>query len=656
MNQATNAWWSLARSAAPSRRRSGADALWHAALGSLARRTRSGRWYLRHANSLAGPIETASALAPDALRAAIDAARARTRRNTTSRAATDEALCALAALAARTVGLTPHTNQIACALALLDGAVAELPTGEGKTLAIALAASILGWRGRGCHVLTANDYLARRDATDLAALFEAAGLTVGIVTSDTARDARRAAYATDIVYSTAREVAADYLRDQLATGPSVTLAATLAADMAATRPSDNTRLHRGLAAAIIDEADALLIDDAGTPLVLAGGASGETDPDADAILRADAFASTLAAGRDFRIDGAPPTVHLTARGRRAVLDTESTNATPDAWASPRRREELVELALHAREMLRKDEHYVVLDERVCIIDAHTGRLLPDRTWRAGLHQAVEAKEGLTPTPIKHTLARTPFQRYFARYTHLCGTTGTAREVRRELWHTYKLPVVTLASHQPCIRRTRRAPVSASSEAMIADAADRIAAAHADGRPVLVGTRSVEMSERVSAALQHAGVPHEVLNAVRHEDEARIIAHAGERSAITIATNMAGRGTDIRLGDGIAELGGLLVVCVETQTSARLERQLLGRAARQGDPGEGLVLRSVADEVMRTAGPWTAHAARRAPAPLRAALVALAQRASERAARALRSRVARDEDRIRESLEFAGADA
>lgn len=656
MNQATNAWWSLARPATPGRRRSGADAAWHAVLGSIARRTRSGRWYLRRARRLGDPIETASTLSTDALRAAIDAARARTRRHAASRAATDEALCTLAALAARTIELAPHTNQIACALALLDGAAAELPTGEGKTLAITLAACILGWRGRGCHVLTANDYLARRDATDMASLFDAAGLTLGIVTSDTARDARRAAYAADVVYSTAREVAADYLRDQLLTGPSVTLAATIAADMAAPRPSDGTRLHRGLAAAIIDEADALLIDDAGTPLVLAGGASGDTDPDADAILRADAFASGLASGRDFRVDGTPPTVHLTARGRRAVLEADFNHAVPDAWASPRRREELVELALHAREMLRKDEHYVVLDDRVCIIDAHTGRLLPDRTWRAGLHQAVEAKECLTPTPVKHTLARTPFQRYFARYTHLCGTTGTAREVRHELWHTYKLPVVTLPPHRPCNRRTLRTPVSATFEAMITDAADRISAAHATGRPVLVGTRSVEMSERVSAALHRADLPHEVLNAVRHEDEARIIALAGERSAITIATNMAGRGTDIRLGEGVAHLGGLLVVCVETQTSARLERQLLGRAARQGDPGEGLILRSIADEVVRTTGRWVAHLARWAPSPARGALVALAQRASERAARALRSRVARDEDRIRESLEFAGADA
>ena len=656
MNQATNAWWSLARAAPPGRRRSGADAAWHAALGSIARRTRSGRWYLRRATRLTGAIVTASALSPDALRAAIEAARARTRRRAASPAATDEALGALAALAARTLGLAPHTNQIACAQALLDGAVAELPTGEGKTLAIALAGCVLGWRGRGCHVLTANDYLARRDATDMAPLFDGAGLTVGIVTADTAREARRAAYATDVVYSTAREVAADYLRDQLLTGPSATLAATLAADMAAPRPSDGTRLHRGLAAAIIDEADALLIDDAGTPLVLAGGASGATDPDADAIQRAEAFASALSAGRDFRVEGAPPTAHLTSRGRRAVVEAGADHRAPGAWASPRRREELVELALHAREMLRRDEHYVVLDDRVCIIDAHTGRLLPDRTWRAGLHQAVEAKEGLTPTPVKHTLARTPFQRYFGRYTHLCGTTGTAREVRHELWHTYALPVVTLPPHQPCIRRTTRTPVAPTSDAMIADAVTRIAAAHATGRPVLVGTRSVEMSERVSVALLRADLPHEVLNAVRHEDEARIIAHAGERSAITIATNMAGRGTDIRLGEGIAQMGGLLVVCIETQTSARLERQLLGRAARQGDPGEGLILRSIADEVVRTAPAWIASAARRAPAPARWSLVALAQRASERAARALRSRVARDEDRIRESLEFAGADA
>jgi len=652
LSHTTNAWWSLARRAEPIRRRVGLDAAWHAALGTIERAARPGARYLARGIAIESTARALETLSPDALAAQTEDARAMIRRGADDAAALDRALAVLAEHARRTLGLGAHPNQLACALALLDGRIAELATGEGKTLAIALTACVLGWRGRGCHVLTANDYLALRDARDMAPLLLAAGHSVGLVTSTTAEPDRRDAYAASVTYSTAREVAADLLRDSLRSEAPATLAGSLAARMIGGEPGGQAPVLRGLFAAIIDEADALLIDDASMPLILAGVSP--TEGDGASAARADAIARDLVPGVHYRAVDRPESIHLTDRGRSAIAESVRTGMGP--WASARQREELVELALHARTHLHRDEHYTVIDGKVVIIDPATGRLVPDRSWRAGLHQAVEAKEQVASTSVKETLARTPFQRFFRRYTHLCGTTGTAHEVRHELWQMYHLPVVRLPPNLPCLRTVRHAPILPTTSAMVDAVVDAVRSAHATGRPVLVGTRSVEMSERVSAALTEAGLPHRVLNAVRHAEEAAIVAGAGERSAITIATNMAGRGTDIRLGEGVGALGGLLVVCAETQSSARLERQLLGRSARQGDPGAGIVLRSLDDGVVRIEWPLVARAAHLVPEPVRTGLVRCAQRFSEVRARSARARIARDEDRATETLEFAGAGA
>ena len=652
ITQATNAWWALARADVPARRRTGAEALWHAVQGAVARRVRTGGWYMARAAEAEARMREAMDGGDAEMDARVAGARAACRVGSRGEGSLIDAVGAAGAVCARTIGLTPHRNQLATALALADGAVVELATGEGKTLAISLAACVLGWRGRGCHVLTANDYLAERDARDMGPVYGRAGVTVGVIVSGTGRAERRAAYAADVTYSTAREAAADFLRDRMdRAGPS-TVAGVVAAEMAGARVDETERVQRGLHAAIIDEADALLIDDAGTPLVLASAPEdGDGQSGAAAVARADEIAQRLERGRDYVVEAHPAGVHLTERGRRAVA--EDGEDAGSEWVSLRRREELVSLSLHAREILRRDEHYVVLDGRVCIIDPHTGRMVPDRSWRAGLHQAVEAKEGVPLTTVKHTVGRTPFQRFFTRYRHLCGTTGTAQEVAQELWQTYATPVVVMPSHRPCVRRESIAPVAETVEELVERATQAVREAHERGQPVLVGTRSVEMSERVSRSLAAKGIGHEVLNAVRHAEEARIVARGGERGAVTIATNMAGRGTDIRLGEGVAESGGLMVIAVETQASARLERQLLGRGARQGDPGVGMVMGSLGDEVVARRGGIVAGVL--GAMGWRRGAVRWAQQRSERIERAMRGRTARDEDRARESLELAGAE-
>jgi preprotein translocase subunit SecA len=348
----------------------------------------------------------------------------------------------------------------------------------------------------------------------------------------------------------------------------------------------------------VDEADSVLIDEAVTPLLISGDGGGADD--LDDFRKAADIAAELRQPFDYRVNHRYREVSLTDRGR--ARQVELWRDRGGASVSRRRAEELVVQALNARELYGQGKQYVVQDSKVVIVDEFTGRLMPDRTWRGGLHQAVEAKEALEITPPKETFARISFQRFFRRYGKLSGTSGTAVEATGELWQIYRLPVVVIPTNRPCIRKMLPDRVFATADEKWAAVVEEIGMIHQTGRPLLVGTRSVEASERLSGLLKDRNLDHEVLNAVRHAEEAKIVAGAGGAGRITVATNMAGRGTDIMLGRNVADLGGLHVMATERHEARRVDRQLFGRAARQGDPGSGQAFVSLEDELISRYSP------------------------------------------------------
>ena len=539
--------------------------------------------------------------------------------------------------AERAVGLRHFDVQLVGGAVLLGGAVAEMETGEGKTLTATLAASAAALAGWPVHIVTVNDYLARRDAYWMGAVYRALGLSVGLVVHGLGPDERRAAYACDVTYVTNKEITFDYLRDRLVLrGHPSRLQLRLEG-----LSRDDARLRklllRGLVYAIVDEADSVLVDEARTPLIISG--SGDDAPERRLYETALAVAAELAPGRDFRMVGPERTLEFTTAGRERVAELAIPHG--GLWAGQRRREELVRLALSALHLIERDKHYLVREERVQIIDEFTGRILADRAWEQGLHQLIEVKEHCALTSRREPLARISYQRFFRRYLRLAGMTGTAREVGRELWTVYRLPVVRVPTNRPLDRRRLASRVVRTADEKWTAIVRRIAEVHTQGRPILVGTRSVGASEHLSRLLKRADLPHVVLNARQDEDEAEIVARAGERGRITVATNMAGRGTDIRLAPGVADLGGLHVIATEYHEAGRIDRQLFGRCGRQGDPGSFEVFASLDDEIVRHAS-W-ARVLGAVPARL-----ALAQRAAER----LHSRMRRDLLRYDEQLETA----
>lgn len=489
-----------------------------------------------------------------------------------------EALAAVVEAARRSLGLKAYDTQIRAALIMLDNRLAEMATGEGKTLAAALAAAVGALAGTPVHVLTANDYLVERDAVNLAPLFALLGLRVGFVTGPMDEAQRRIAYNASICYVTAREVVFDYLRDGLRRGFT---RSDLQRRVAALREADAKQsLLRGLCMAIVDEADSLLIDEAMMPLILsrqvrdsAGGAF---------FWQAWFLATSLLAEQDFRIDDTGLRVELTAVGRLAL--GEKAAVLGGRWRSVRLREEVVNMALAAAHVYRRDVHYLVRDGVVEIVDEVTGRAAPGRVWSRGLHTLVELKEGLRPSPGTETLAQITYQRFFPRYHRLGGMSGTLKEARGELREVYGLDVVCVSLRKASSRKALACRIYGSKHALWDAVAGRLAEYRAAGRPVLVGTSSVAESESLSARLVAAGISHTVLNARCDVDEAAIVARAGEAGQVTVATNMAGRGTDIPLAAGVADAGGLHVMCCQINASRRIDRQLEGRCARQGDPG------------------------------------------------------------------------
>jgi len=573
----------------------GLDRVWHQATGAAGNLFPRTKGYIRRAEDIVSMDKTFAHLSNKRLQEMILLLRDRFRLGRETAADQDRAFAIVREVAARTVGMRPYTVQVACGLAMETGCVAEMATGEGKTLSAVLPAVLAGWRNRGCHVITANEYLAVRDAGWMAPVYRFCGLSVGWVENAMGPEQRRQAYRAAVTYCTSQEVAADFLRDRLTLGPVRNLSSVLLARLAGRGPDPTGSLvQRGLGCALIDEADAVLVDEAVTPLIISG--AGRNPDHAQAIAEAALLGAKLGPDEDYRVDRRHREITLTAAGETRLA--EMAEPLGGLWVCSRRRVELVVQALSAREFFVRDKQYVVEDQSVVIIDDFSGRRMPDRTWRDGLHQAIEAKEGLDVHLPKETLARISFQRFFRLYGKLAGMTGTAAEVRRELWQMYRLPVVVFPPR--CASRRSRLPdrifsnEDAKWQAVIAE----IRTTHETGRPVLVGTRSVAASESLSRRLTADNLDHAVLNATRHAAEAQIIAAAGRRGRVTIATNMAGRGTDIRLGPGVAALGGLHVVATERHEARRIDRQLYGRCARQGDPGSARAFASLDDELLQ----------------------------------------------------------
>lgn len=498
------------------------------------------------------------------------------------------ALGAVREAAFRARGERAYLTQIAGALGLLSGCIVEMATGEGKTLTASLAATLEGWRGKGCHVVTSNDYLAARDAELMAPLYDFCGVRVGVVSQDCPREERMAGYACDVTYLTSKEATADYLRDRMAMGGCSTLVGALAATLAGTPVPE--LLQRGLASAIVDEADSVLCDGGSTPLIISGE-PGEART--DIYLAASELADAMELGRDYRLNLAFREVQLTDQGRAtvfaAVADADSV------FRSRNRACEVVLQALEARHFFHASVQYVVHDGKVVIVDEATGRPMPDHEWRDGIHQAVSAKEGLAVQAPRVTCAQATFQEFFLRYTRLSGMTGTAWEARAEFLQFYGLFVARIPTNKPCLRRESRRQVWALGEEKVRDVVAETLRMREDGHPVLIGTRSIEGSESIARALSGVALSHEVLNAVLHQREADIVAMAGRGGAVTVATNMAGRGTDIKLDVDAAE-HGLHVILTERHASIRVDRQLRGRCARQGDPGTTADIISLEDSL------------------------------------------------------------
>ncbi|SLN56718.1 preprotein translocase subunit SecA [Roseisalinus antarcticus] len=553
----------------------------------------------------------------------------------------------------RTLGLRLNRRQLQGGAAIWRGMVAEMETGEGKTVTAILPAAAAAMAGEMVHVITVNDYLAARDLETTAPVYAFLGIRTGLVVRDTPPEARWEVYRAPVVYGSNAEIAFDHLRDRTEAVAGSSAAAVLSgAPTARARPPRLPRLDR----AIVDEADSVLIDEARTPLILSG--DGPPLYDAATCRAAIALARTLREGRDFRLAPARHEVTLT-RACRDRLEAEP--AAPDAgprWQSAVFRDDLVRKALSALHLYALGRDYVLQEGKVQIVDENTGRIFADRSWSMGLHQLIETKEGLDPTPERRTLGRLTYQSLFGRYARVGGMTGTISEAAVELWRVYGLKTARIPTHQRSRRRHLRDRVYRSEAAREAALLDRIGALSARGVPVLVGTRTVEASAALSYSLHAAGLDHALLNAENDAEEAAIIARAGAPGRITIATNMAGRGTDIRLDPASREAGGLHVLLTDRHDSRRTDRQLQGRAARQGDAGSCEAHLSLDDRLLAPArlGPDLRLAKRLAYwlPPLRVRLLGLAQRRLERAHGRARFALMQSEAGLDRTLAFTGS--
>ncbi|HEY4567620.1 preprotein translocase subunit SecA [Planococcaceae bacterium Storch 2/2-2] len=476
----------------------------------------------------------------------------------------------------RVLNMHPFRVQVIGAAALHEGNIAEMKTGEGKTLTSTLAVYLNALTGKGVHVVTVNEYLASRDAEEMGELYEFLGLTVGLNLNSMSKEEKREAYATDIMYSTNNELGFDYLRDNMVL-------------------YKEDKVQRPLHYAVIDEVDSILIDEARTPLIISGQASSSEE-----LYRlVNRFVITLKKEEDYTFDETTKGVTLTEQGiEKAEKQFNIDNLFDLEHVTLNH---TINQSLKAHVSMQIDDDYVVQDGKVVIVDSFTGRLMEGRRYSDGLHQAIEAKEGLEIQSESMTLATITFQNYFRMYEKLAGMTGTAKTEEEEFRNIYNMNVVVIPTNRPIARDDRPDLIYSTMDGKFRAVAEEIKARHEEGQPVLVGTVAIETSEIISNYLKKWKVPHDVLNAKNHEREAEIILNAGQRGAVTIATNMAGRGTDIKLGEGVKELGGLAVIGTERHESRRIDNQLRGRSGRQGDPGVTQFYLSLEDELMRRFG-------------------------------------------------------
>jgi len=635
----------------------GIDSAWHAAMGFAARLNKRKEFFLERAEKVLSWDKHFSNMPDSKLRQSAREFRDLFRLAKEAPEDLERAFALVREVAFRQLGEKPYHVQVAGALAIEAGCIAEMATGEGKTLTATMPATIHGWRGRGCHVLTTNDYLAKRDAEWMNKVYGFCNLRAAHVEGAMEPPERRMAYQADITYGTNKEVAADFLRDRLALGRLRSLSSALLAKIADGSGSGTDRLvMRGLHYAIVDEADSVLIDEAVTPLIISGEAPNPQQ--VEAFEQAVDLAEDLQHERDYTTNDRYREVKLTDQGM--VRLGELAEPLGGIWHGRRRREEMVSQALTARHYFLRDKQYIINDEKVVIVDEFTGRLMPDREWRDGLHQAVSAKEKVEIQPPKDTYARISFQRFFRMYRQLAGMTGTATEATREFWQIYNLPVVVIPTNKPCIREQWPQRILKRAESKWSLIVSEIRHIHEQGRPVLIGTRSVRASEYLSQLLIEQGLVHEVLNATRHAEEAQIVAGAGQEGKITVATNMAGRGTDIKLGRGITEKGGLHVIATERHESGRVDRQLYGRAGRQGDPGSCQAIVSLEDELVCRHLPFLTSAVSKRHgedgeivSKFAKRVFSFAQLRAQRMALSQRKGVLRSDDWLDEYLGFAG---
>lgn len=495
-----------------------------------------------------------------------------------------EAFALVRIAAQRRIDQRHYDVQLLGGMALFERSIAEMQTGEGKTLTATLPLYLYALTGRGCHLATVNDYLAERDAAFLRPVYELLGMSTGVVLANLDNAGRRAAYACDITYGTAKEFGFDFLRDRLLLrrieqGQADVFGRLLGEAGA----GDQERpVQRGLHFALVDEADSVLIDEASTPLIIGIAPSGETTVETDCYRWASAVADQFREEEHYELDHHKHKVELTAGGRMYVRRLPKPSELDAVGVVTLY--EFVERAIKVSRLFHREQHYVVRDGEIAIVDEFTGRIAEGRKWRDGIHQAIEAKEQIEIIEGHGQAARVTVQDFFSLYERLAGMTGTAASSAGELLGIYKLRVVPIPTNKPPRRKVLPPRVFGTSDAKWAAIVEEVRELHARGQPVLIGTRSIDKSEHISRLLRAEGIEHVVLNAHRHAEEARIVEQAGHRGRVTVATNMAGRGTDIRLGPGVAELGGLFVVATEYHDAARIDRQLIGRCGRQGDVG------------------------------------------------------------------------
>ncbi|MCM3088124.1 preprotein translocase subunit SecA [Bhargavaea ginsengi] len=487
-----------------------------------------------------------------------------------------EAFAVVREAARRVTGMFPFRVQIMGAAALHDGNIAEMKTGEGKTLTSTMAIYLNALEGKGAHVVTVNEYLASRDAAEMGQIYEFLGLSVGLNLNSMDKDEKREAYQADITYSTNNELGFDYLRDNMVL-------------------YKEERVQRPLHYAVIDEVDSILIDEARTPLII----SGQAEKNAMLYIQTNAFVRTLKKEEDYSYDEQTKGVSLTESGIEKAEKAFQIDNLFDLTHV--RLNHAINQSLKAHASMHKDVDYVVEEGKVVIVDSFTGRLMKGRRYSDGLHQAIEAKEALEIQNESMTMATITFQNFFRMYDKLSGMTGTAKTEEEEFRNIYNMNVIVIPTNKPILRDDRPDLIYATTEGKYKAVAEEIKERHEKGQPVLVGTVAIETSEIISAYLRKYGIPHNVLNAKNHEREAEIITEAGKRGAVTIATNMAGRGTDIKLGEGVREAGGLAVIGTERHESRRIDNQLRGRSGRQGDPGITQFYLSLEDDLMRRFG-------------------------------------------------------